>query len=158
MDDNRNFKDLFEDSINKQSLNFIAGRSVACVDRMGNGKILFMYLIMEGLQDFIVFKEKTVDEAPKLNINKITGGRAIVAGHILSDRVDMCLFLTRGDQTFYMYLKINLLMLQKIWCRRHSSKQKRFVLLDIFIEKETTDIITTIIQLFIRIYAKKINF
>ena len=57
-DDNRNFKDLFEDSINKQSLNFIAGRSVACVDRMGNGKILFMYLIMEGLQDFIVFKEK----------------------------------------------------------------------------------------------------
>ena len=42
-----------------------------------------MYLIMEGLQDFIVFKEKIVDEAPKLNINKITGGRAIVAGHIL---------------------------------------------------------------------------
>ena len=40
-----------------------------------------MYLIMEGLQDFIVFKgKKIVDEAPKLNINKTTGGRAIVAG------------------------------------------------------------------------------
>ena len=64
--------------LNKQSLNFIAGRSWVCVDRMGTlEKILFMYLIGGPARFYSIQGKKIVDEAPKLNINKITGGRAI---------------------------------------------------------------------------------
>ena len=64
-------------------MNFTAGRSVACVDRAGNG-IYSIYVSNYGGPSrlYTIQKNKIIDEAPKLNIDKTTGGRAVVVGHI----------------------------------------------------------------------------
>ena len=84
---NNKFVDLFEYSINQNSLNFTAGRSVVCVDRLGNGKNSVYVSNYGGASRFYsILDNKIIDEALELNINKITGGRAVVAGHILSEK------------------------------------------------------------------------
>ena len=49
--------------------------------------------------------KKIVDEAPSLNIDKIVGGRAVVAGHILSEKMDIFASNERGPN--YLYKNIN---------------------------------------------------
>ena len=57
----------------------------------------YMYLIMVDLQDCTSVRgEEIVDEAPSLGLNKITGGRAVVAGHILSKQMDIFASNERG--------------------------------------------------------------
>ena len=157
-DDNRNFKDLFEDSINKQSLNFIAGRSVACVDRMGNGKNSIYVSNYGGPARFYSIQgKKIVDEAPKLNINKTTGGRAIVAGHILSDRVDMFVSNERGPNFLYKNLKNKFVNVAKRYGVEDIHQNGRGTVLADILYRGKLDIISANWQGYHRIYVLRKN-
>ena len=157
-DDNRNFKDLFEDSINKQSLNFISGRSVACVDRMGNGKNSIYVSNYGGPARFYSIQgKKIVDEAPKLNINKITGGRAIVAGHILSDRVDMFVSNERGPNFLYKNLKNKFVNVAKRYGVEDIHQNGRGTVLADILYRGKLDIISANWQGYHRIYVLRKN-
>ena len=76
--------DLFEIKKNLKSLNLTAGRSVVCVDRNGVGTYGFYVANYGGPTRFYeLINNQIIDKAPMLNIDKITGGRAAVSGHIL---------------------------------------------------------------------------
>ena len=96
------FIDLFELEKNKADLNLTAGRSVVCVDREGNGQYGIYVANYGGPTRFYEFNDNRIkDKAVKLAINKITGGRAIVSGHILSNRSDIFAANERGDNFLY---------------------------------------------------------
>ena len=98
--------DLFEDNINNDVLNVTAGRSVVCVDREGNEKYSVYVSNYGGPSKFYTINgKKIIDEAPKLNLDKITGGRAVVAGHILSEKMDIFASNERGPN--FLYKNIN---------------------------------------------------
>ena len=85
--DGNKFIDLFELEINQKNLNLTAGRSVVCVDRNGNGAY-GIYVANYGGPTRFYEKDgnEIIDKASKLGIDKITGGRAVISGNILSGR------------------------------------------------------------------------
>lgn len=106
----KKFFDIFEQKKNQTDLNFTAGRSVVCVDREGNGKYGIYVANYGGPTRFYEkLKGKITDRAKEFGLNKITGGRAVVSGHILSDNIDIFAANERGvnflykniDGTFY---------------------------------------------------------
>ena len=96
------FIDLFELEINQENLNLTAGRSVVCVDRKGNGKY-GIYVANYGGPTRFYEKEgqKIVDKAKLLKIDKVTGGRAVVSGNILSGKSDIFAANERGENFLY---------------------------------------------------------
>ena len=103
LDNNKDIIDLFQLDKNLRSLNLTAGRSVVCVDRNGDGKYGIYVANYGGPTRFYELKKGTiVDQAPLLNINKITGGRAVVAGHILSNYMDIFAANERGPNFLYI--------------------------------------------------------
>jgi len=97
--------DLFEIEKNKIDLNLTAGRSVACVDRKGSGQYGIYVANYGGPTRFYEFSDNKIkDKAIKLGINKVTGGRAIVSGHILSNSSDIFAANERGDNFLYYNL------------------------------------------------------
>ncbi len=91
------FLDLFEIDTNKEDLNLTAGRSVACVDRKGNGEYGLYVSNYGGPTRFYEIEDKIIkDKSANLNLDNITGGRAVVSGHILSDRSDIFAANERG--------------------------------------------------------------
>ena len=102
LDNNKNIIDLFQLDQNLRSLNLTAGRSVVCVDRNGDGKYGIYVANYGGPTRFYELeKGSIVDQAPLLNINRITGGRAVVAGHILSNYMDIFAANERGPNFLY---------------------------------------------------------
>ena len=96
------FMDLFEKGINKKNLNLTAGRSVVCVDRNGDGKYGIYVANYGGPTRFYEQSSgQILDLAEQLKINKITGGRAVVAGNILSGRTDIFAANERGKNFLY---------------------------------------------------------
>ncbi|MDC3024565.1 CRTAC1 family protein, partial [Alphaproteobacteria bacterium] len=157
-DDNIMFKDLFEDTINEKSLNFTAGRSVACVDRMGNGKNSIYVSNYGGPARFYsVQGKRIVDEAPKLNINKITGGRAIVAGHILSDRVDIFASNERGPNFLYKNLNNKFVNVAKRYGVEDVHQNGRGTVLADILYRGKLDILSANWQGYHRIYVLRKN-
>ena len=103
LDNNKNIIDLFQLDKNLSSLNLTAGRSVVCVDRNGDGKYGIYVANYGGPTRFYELeKGSIVDQAPLLNINRITGGRAVVAGHILSNYMDIFAANERGPNFLYI--------------------------------------------------------
>ena len=101
LNDNK-FIDLFELKINQENLNLTAGRSVVCVDRNGDGAYGIYVANYGGPTRFYEKKEdRIIDKAKDLGINKITGGRAVVSGNILSGRSDIFAANERGDNFLY---------------------------------------------------------
>tara|TARA_Y100001970_G_scaffold294118_1_gene447088 strand:+ start:5220 stop:6656 length:1437 start_codon:yes stop_codon:yes gene_type:complete len=101
-----NFLDLFEKDINKKNLNLTAGRSVVCVDRNGDGKYGIYVANYGGPTRFYELSSgQILDIAETLRINKITGGRAVVAGNILSGKTDIFAANERGKN--YLYYNAN---------------------------------------------------
>ena len=91
------FVDMFEIEKNKEDLNLTAGRSVACVDREGNGKYGLYVSNYGGPTRFYEFEDgKIKDKAGNLNLDNVTGGRAVVSGHILTDKSDIFAANERG--------------------------------------------------------------
>ena len=101
INDNK-FIDLFELEINQENLNLTAGRSVVCVDRNGDGAY-GIYVANYGGPTRFYEKEgqRIVDKAKELGIDKITGGRAVVSGNILSNRSDIFAANERGENFLY---------------------------------------------------------
>ncbi len=96
-------EDLFEKEINKSELNLTAGRSVVCVDREGNGNYGIYVANYGGPTRFYEFIDnRVVDLAASLGLDKVTGGRAVVAGHILSDQIDVFAANERGPNFLYL--------------------------------------------------------
>ncbi len=103
LDNNKDIIDLFQLGKNLKSLNLTAGRSVVCVDRNGDGKYGIYVANYGGPTRFYELKKGSiVDQAPLLNINRITGGRAVIAGHILSNYMDIFAANERGPNFLYI--------------------------------------------------------
>ena len=98
----KNFFDIFEIEKNKKSLNLTAGRSVVCVDRNGDGSFGFYVANYGGPTRFYELNNDIlIDKAPKLKIDRVTGGRAVIAGHILSKNTDIFAANERGSNFLY---------------------------------------------------------
>ncbi len=96
------FIDLFEKDINKKNLNLTAGRSVVCVDRNGDGKYGIYVANYGGPTRFYELTTgQILDLAKQLKIDKITGGRAVVAGNIISGKIDIFAANERGKNFLY---------------------------------------------------------
>ncbi len=103
---NNEIIDLFELPKNQKNLNLTAGRSVVCVDRKGNGKYGVYVANYGGPTRFYELNNNLIrDIAPDLKIDKITGGRAVVAGHILSNKMDIFAANERGPNFLYLNKK-----------------------------------------------------
>ena len=100
--ENENIVDLFEKDINQNELNLTAGRSVVCVDREGKGNYGVYVANYGGPTRFYEYiEDRVVDLAESLNLDEITGGRAVVAGHILTDQMDIFAANERGPNFLY---------------------------------------------------------
>jgi len=89
--ENGKYFDLFTEERNLESGNFVAGRSCACVDREGNGKYSVVVANYGGQIKVFEINEDNVlfDAAPDAGMDLKLGGRALVAGPIISDRMDV---------------------------------------------------------------------
>ena len=97
-----NYFDLFELEKNKENLNLTAGRSVVCVDRKGDGEYGIYVANYGGPTRFYEIENKLIkDKAQKLNLDNITGGRAVVSGHILTERADIFAANERGENFLF---------------------------------------------------------
>ena len=106
LDNDKIITDYFELDQNLKNLNLTAGRSVVCVDREGLGKYGIYVANYGGPTRFYEIDEsKVYDLAPLLKIDKVTGGRAVVAGHIISDQIDIFAANERGPN--FLYNNIN---------------------------------------------------
>ena len=91
------FLDMFEIEKNKEELNLTAGRSVACVDREGNGEYGLYVSNYGGPTRFYEIEDNKIkDKSADLNLDKVTGGRAVVSGHILTNNSDIFAANERG--------------------------------------------------------------
>ncbi len=98
----KNIEDLFEKDINQDELNLTAGRSVVCVDREGKGNYGIYVANYGGPTRFYEYIDnRVVDLAESLKLDEITGGRAVVAGHIISDQMDIFAANERGPNFLY---------------------------------------------------------
>ena len=99
---NNNIFDYFELEKNLENLNLTAGRSVACVDRNGSGKYGIYVANYGGPTRFYeIDKNEVEDLAPILGIDQITGGRAVISGHIVSNNMDIFAANERGPNFLY---------------------------------------------------------
>ncbi len=105
------WQDLFALQENQAALNLTAGRSVAAVDRDGDGRYGFFVANYGGPMRLYELdaQNRLRDVAAAANLNFITGGRGIVAQPLVSERMDIFmtnergsnfLFVNRGDGTF----------------------------------------------------------
>ncbi len=94
--------DLFEIQENKEVANLTAGRSVACVDRKGDGRYAIYVSNYGGPSRLYEVKQNIItDVAIELGMDRVTGGRAVVSGHILGDRNDLFAANERGPNFLY---------------------------------------------------------
>lgn len=103
--------DLFSLPQNADALNMTAGRSVVCVDRMGEGRYGVFVANYGGPMRLYELDDDGLlrDVAPAAGVDKITGGRSALAFPIVSTRMDIFagnengpnfLFCNNGDGTF----------------------------------------------------------
>lgn len=108
--DNR-YVDLFELPNNQAALNLTAGRSVAVVDRLGNGHYGFFIANYGGTMRLYELDDdgNVVDVATEANVARTTGGRGLLSLPLVSDYMDIFagneqganfLFCNNGDGTF----------------------------------------------------------
>ncbi|MDZ4762998.1 MAG: CRTAC1 family protein [Chloroflexota bacterium] len=103
--------DLFSLRVNATVLNLTAGRSVACIDRRGDGHYGFFVANYGGPMRLYELDEdgRLRDVASEAGVALVTGGRAVVALPLVTERMDVFagnengpnfLFRNNGDGTF----------------------------------------------------------
>ncbi|MCA9887097.1 MAG: CRTAC1 family protein [Anaerolineae bacterium] len=103
--------DLYSLPQNQSALNLTAGRSVVAIDRNGDGLYGFFVANYGGPMRLYELDDDGIlhDVAPLAGLDKITGGRGVVALPIVSDHMDIFagnehgpnfLFRNEGDGTF----------------------------------------------------------
>ncbi len=102
LDNENKILDYFELEKNLENLNLTAGRSVVCVDRNGSGKYGIYVANYGGPTRFYEIEENEIEDlAPMLGIDQITGGRAVISGHIVSNNMDIFAANERGPNFLY---------------------------------------------------------
>jgi hypothetical protein len=103
--------DLFSLPMHQSVLNLTAGRSVACVDRFGEGRYGFFVANYGGPMCLYELDEdgRLHDAAAPARLDKITGGRSVLALPLITSRMDIYvgnesgpnfLFRNGGDGTY----------------------------------------------------------
>ena len=158
LDNNNEIFDYFELEINLENLNLTAGRSVVCVDRNGSGKYGIYVANYGGPTRFYEIEESEVkDLAPILGIDQITGGRAVVSGHIVSNNMDIFAANERGPNFLY---KNNNGKFQDIAIEKNiqdTFQNGRGTALTDFLYRGELDIITSNWEGYHRIFVKQKN-
>ncbi len=112
LDVNNKIFDLFQLAKNAETLNLTAGRSVACIDRKGDGKYGVYVANYGGPSRLYELRSDTlVDAAPDVGSDLTTGGRSVVSGHILSDQMDIFAGNERGPN--FLFVNYNGLFKEK---------------------------------------------
>jgi hypothetical protein len=91
-DNSGSYSDLFSESQNQGQANYVAGRSCACLDRTGTGRYGVVVANYGGpmrLFQMAAGERVVKDEAPAVNMDKTTGGRALIAGPLVTNRMDV---------------------------------------------------------------------
>jgi hypothetical protein len=86
------YADLFLEAQNQNSANYVAGRSCACLDRTGTGRYGVVVANYGGpmrLFEMPSGGRAIVDKASDVNMAKTTGGRALVAGPLVTNKMDV---------------------------------------------------------------------
>jgi hypothetical protein len=105
------FTDLFSLSMNQGALNMTAGRSLAAVDRFGNGLYGIFVANYGGPMRYYELDEdgRLCDIAPEIGLDLVTGGRSLLSMPLVSNRMDIFagnenganfLFRNNGDGSF----------------------------------------------------------
>ncbi|MFN8528041.1 MAG: CRTAC1 family protein [Anaerolineae bacterium] len=103
--------DLFSLPIHRRILNLTSGRSVAAVDRLGNGRYGFFVANYGGPMRLYELDDDghLRDVAPEAHLNHVTGGRSVLPVPLMSDALDIFvgnengpnyLYRNNGDGTF----------------------------------------------------------
>jgi hypothetical protein len=102
--------DLFQLPDNRAVANQISGRSVAVIDRLGTGRYGFVVANYGGpFRLYELSEGRLIDQAATAGINRVTGGRGLVAGPLVGPFTDIFavnengpnfLFVNRGDGSF----------------------------------------------------------
>ncbi len=158
LDNTNEIFDYFESEKNLENLNLTAGRSVVCVDRNGSGKYGIYVANYGGPTRFYEIEESEVkDLAPILGIDQITGGRAVVSGHIVSNNMDIFAANERGPNFLY---KNNNGKFQDIAIEKNiqdTFQNGRGTALTDFLYRGELDIITSNWEGYHRIFVKQKN-
>lgn len=104
--------DLFMVPVNQHTANLVAGRSVACVDRKGDGRYGFIVANYGGPLRLYELDDDGFlhDIAPQIGLNLVTGGRSLLSLPLVSEKMDIFagnelgpnfLFVNQGDGTFH---------------------------------------------------------
>ncbi len=155
---NNNIFDYFELEKNLENLNLTAGRSVVCVDRNGSGKYGIYVANYGGPTRFYEIEENEVEDlAPVLGIDQITGGRAVISGHIVSDNMDIFAANERGPNFLYKNNngKFNDIAIEKNI--QDTFQNGRGTALTDFLYRGELDIITSNWEGYHRIFVKQKN-
>lgn len=96
--------DLFSLPHYRSLANLAAGRSVACIDRLGRGRYGFFVANYGRPMRLYEMDEDSVltDLAPQLGMNFTTGGRSLLVGPILSDYQDLFAANEHGANFFFL--------------------------------------------------------
>ncbi len=156
LDNERKISDYFELEKNLENLNLTAGRSVVCVDRNGSGKYGVYVANYGGPTRFYeIEKNEVKDLAPLLGIDQITGGRAVVSGHIVTNNMDIFAANERGPN--FLYKNVNgdfrdIAFQQKV---QDTFQNGRGTALTDFLYRGELDIITSNWEGYHRIFVKQ---
>ena len=101
--------------------------------------------------------KKIIDEAPKYNLDKITGGRAIVAGHILSERMDIFASNERGPNFLYKNINGKFVNVTKRYGVEDKNQNGRGTVLSDLLYRGKLDIISGNWQGYHRLYVLRKN-
>ncbi len=153
---NNNIFDYFELEKNLENLNLTAGRSVVCVDRNGSGKYGIYVANYGGPTRFYEIEENAVEDiAPILGIDQITGGRAVVSGHIVSDNMDIFAANERGPNFLYKNINGNFKDIASEKNVQDTFQNGRGTALTDFLYRGELDIITSNWEGYHRIFVKQ---
>ncbi|HEC23813.1 MAG TPA: CRTAC1 family protein [Chloroflexi bacterium] len=96
--------DLFSLPENEPAGNLISGRSVACVDRDGNGRYGFFVASYGGPMGFYELDDGGLldDLAERIGVDFVTGGRGVVALPLVSEYA-MDIFVTNENGANYLF-------------------------------------------------------
>ena len=156
LDNNNNIFDYFELEKNLENLNLTAGRSVVCVDRNGSGKYGIYVANYGGPTRFYEIEENEVEDlAPILGIDQVTGGRAVISGHIVSDKMDIFAANERGPNFLYKNLNGNFKDIAIEKNVQDTFQNGRGTALTDFLYRGELDIITSNWEGYHRIFVKQ---
>ncbi len=156
LDNNNKIFDYFELEKNLENLNLTAGRSVVCVDRNGSGKYGIYVANYGGPTRFYEIDDNQVEDlAPILGIDQITGGRAVISGHIVSDNMDIFAANERGPNFLYKNLNGNFKDIAIEKNVQDTFQNGRGTALTDFLYRGELDIITSNWEGYHRIFVKQ---